>query len=211
VLFRSRALKEDFERLEREGNRQSAEEGADAGMRVIALELCQYGNQLEAAAGDCMTIADALAKSAAAAVRDWVCEPERGSEGAAAATALGIAAERIREARDKTETDIVSIVAKGDMVLNMLEISSTRLDFHTGVGEILDLVTAELTRLGASASPYRNENTQLLETMLNRMARFYSMAQEREIHRLFVAALGAGTSEPSPAQFESDDFETILF
>jgi len=206
-----RELKEGFVGL---GNGEMAEKSAEKNSPLDAsiLELCQYSLHLASVADGCMDVSDRLTKMAATAVRDWASGSDVDSDGAAASKALSIASERIRHVRDKTENDIVSIVAKGDMVMNMLEVSSSRLDFQTGIGEILDQVTTDLTELGKNASPEKGSN-EIMESMLARMAKFYSMAQEREIHRSYVAALGAGTnaSEPDPAQFDKDDFETILF
>lgn len=183
----------------------------DDTLKSIVLELNQYGEHLASAVDACVTISETLAKTAKSAVHDWQTDARKESEGAAAAAALTVAMERVHRVRDKTEVDIAATVAKGDTVLNMLEISAGRIDFHTGVGEIVQEVTRELTELGEQASPYQDEDTALLETVLTRMAKFYSMSQEREIHRSFVAALGAGAQEPDPSQFDKDDFETILF
>lgn len=175
-------------------------------------ELCQHSESLEASADKCVSIADRLANTATSVVDGWSSKAGNLAEGRAVANALCVAGERVRNARDKTETDIVAIVAKGDTILNMLEISSARLDFHTGIGEILDRVSTELNKMGEQASPYKGENTEVLELLLNRMAKFYSMSQEREIHRSFVTALGLHQSiDPPPTQFDQDDFETILF
>lgn len=187
------------------------EERSDETLTSIIFELAQYGEHLSRSADSCVTIAERLSKSALSAEHDWQTDTRKESEGAAAAKALEIAADRIYTAREKTEVDIAAIVSKGDMVLNMLEISSGRIDFHTGVGDIVDEVTSDLTKLGEMASPCQDDDTELLETVLARMAKFYSMSQEREIHRTFVAALGAGSVEPEPSQFGKDDFETILF
>jgi hypothetical protein len=178
---------------------------------VVANELGEYVELLQRATGDSMLIAGELEKTAAALVRNWETTGGEQSESAAATAALRVAAGRIRNARDKTEVDISSIVSKGDAVMSMLELSSSRLDFHVAIGEILDAVTADLSRLGKRASPCSNDNTVQLEAMLNRMAKFYSMAQERDVHRSFVTALGVRMSEPEPSQFGDDDFETVLF
>lgn len=180
--------------------------------RLLIADLGRYGELLENSAYACEDISDKLAGSAKSVADSWVAEGADHSKAREVARALCVAGERVRNARDKTETDIVSIVTKGDTILNMLEISATRLDFHTGIGEILDTVAAALTRLGEKASPYKDENTEILESLLNRMAKFYSMSQERDIHRSFVKALGiAQADEPKPEQFGTDDFETILF
>lgn len=204
------ALKNEFPKLDI-ATAFSDEEQQDETLTSIIYELAQYGEHLASAADSSVDIAARLAKTAQSAERDWQTETRKESEGAVAAKALEVASGRIFTAREKTEVDIAAIVAKGDMVLNMLEISSGRIDFHTGVGDILDVVTGDLTKLGEQAAPCVDDDTELLETVLARMAKFYSMSQEREIHRTFVAALGAGSVEPDPSQFGKDDFETILF
>lgn len=184
----------------------------DERLSAVLDDLSRHGDKLEDAAEKCVGVAKTLAASAADVSKEWVEAGKDGNEARAVADALCIAGARVRDARDKTETDIVSIVAKGDTILNMLEISTVRLDFHTGIGEILDAVSADLNRLGDQAAPYQDENTEQLEAILNRMAKFYSMSLERDLHRSFVRALGIAIGEdPTPVQFESDDFETILF
>jgi hypothetical protein len=186
---------------------------SESRLQLIISELREYESLLDDAAGESIGIADRLAKSAAALVRDGALSDDRETS---IAGALDVATNRICDARDKTEKDISAIVAKGDEVLNMLDMSSNRLDFQRGIGEVLDQVTGELTNLGGKAVPIGNggdggEQTTLVDTLLMRMAKFYSMTQEREVHRSFVLALGFNASEPTPAEFSDDDFENILF
>lgn len=186
---------------------------AGRSLSVIANGLCEYAGHLETAAAEGLTTADLLTESADALIGCENTEPQSESENEnlSASKALGIAGQRIREARDRTETDIAAIVAKGDAVLDMLDLSATRLNFQSDVGAILDLVTTELEALGEGAVPDLESIAEPVQSLLREMSSRYTMAQEREVHWNFVEAWGIGNGDLVKPQRPTDDLESILF
>ena len=180
-------------------------------LSVIAIELREHGGNLEKAAGDSLAELDKLIAAAAAVSVDHRADGENKSESLAAAEALSVAADRIRAARDRTESDIAAIATGGDAVLHTLEVSSQKLSFRQTIGGVLDLTADEMSSSSAQAFHRGDSVPELLLRIMEKLASRYTMAQERDVHRNFVAGLGTIDSVPPAAEKADEEIDAVLF
>jgi hypothetical protein len=179
-------------------------------MNAIAAELRKYAGHMEIAASEGLSIAERLGESATTLAES---ESVPGNGGSAeAATALNIASQRIADAQLRTETDIPALVAKGDSVLKTLEISAAKLGFQTEIGAILDQARVEMAAFGEGVCACSDDIAEPLGELLAGIARQYSMAQEREIHRNMLKSWGIHSGGPVQAPVITDDnIDDVLF
>ena len=168
-------------------------------LRVVAVELGQHGGDLENSAARCVTVLDKLILSAAELGDGNGDEPggEIGTQ--AAARALGAASARIRDAGDRTETDIAALANQGEALLGTLGQFSTRFDLPGDIGEMLDAVACGLAVLGSPVMPDSDDAAEPLRALLDELGALYTMAQERAVHEQLAASWGIGPPDPSSA------------
>ena len=180
-------------------------------LSVIAIELRDHGGNLEKAAGESLAELDKLISAATAVSADRKTDGKKKSESLAAAEALSVAADRIRAARDRTESDIAAIASGGDAVLHTLEVSSQKLSFRKTIGGVLDLTADEMTSSAAEAFHRGDAVPELLVRMMEKLASRYTMAQEREIHRNFISDLGMNEAALVAAEKPDEEMAAELF
>jgi hypothetical protein len=126
----------------------------------------------------------------------------------AAAAALTIAARRIREARDTTETDIVEVVAQGDAVAHILALSGQKLCLRREIGDILSLAATDAARQADGAYQCGEELPEALITTLIGFSTTYTMAPERTLHMAFLMSLAIPLGEQT---LIADELDAELF
>jgi hypothetical protein len=159
-------------------------------LSVIAIELRDHGRHLETAAAAGLSELDELtgAAGALATARD-------GEGRSSAGDALGIAANLIREARQRTEAEVGTLVLRGEELLAVIDSSTTRLAFRDEIGNTLETVAEALTGRAAAAPQDASGIEDQLAEMLEQFGSLYTMAQERNVHNDFVDSVGADYAE----------------
>lgn len=192
----SRATVDAVHKLERRIHRiqslhhdmPAASPGQDAQFASITGDIREHARLLQEAAKVGLTTLDKLlylANSVIGAGRHSISD----NKAASAAAALKLAARRIREARDTTETDIVEVAAQGDAVAHILALSGQRLCLRREIGDILSLAAAEAAHLGDGAYTRDDElPPQLIDTLAG-LSTTYTMAPERALHLAFLLSL----------------------
>jgi hypothetical protein len=132
------------------------------------------------------------------------------SKATSAASALANAAKRVHKAKDITETDLDEVVAEGETVVGMLKMKTSQLCLRLEVGEVLALAAAEAAALGEDAYDPDDQLPDALVRTLTGIFRFYTMTQERNLHRAFLTAYAIPCAEPSPLN-ACDEADAILF
>lgn len=159
-------------------------------LSVIAIELRDHGRHLEDAAASGLKELDDLTGAAGALT------VERTGEGRlSAAEALGVAANLIRDARQRTEAEVGTLVKRGEELLAVIDSSTSRLAFRDEIGDTLETVAAALTERAATAPQDPSGLEDPLAEMLEEFGSHYTMAQERDVHNAFVDSVGADYAE----------------
>lgn len=156
-------------------------------LSVIAIELRDKGRHLETAAAEGLSAIDELTHAAGLLTGDQ-------RSGLSAAEALEVAAKLIRDARNRTESEIGVLVANGEAVLNVLDKSSARLAFRAELGDTLENVAAELMVMGSSEPGSAESVEEQVIALLEHFATHYTMAQERQVHQRFIDTVGLSVS-----------------
>jgi hypothetical protein len=164
-------------------------------LSVIAIELRDHGRHLENAAANGMSDLDELTRTAGALVA-----PGDGAGQVSATQALDLAARLIRDASERTESEISVLVSSGEAVLGVLDQSSSRLAFRDKIGGKLEMVAAELKLMAEGAQQDVSGLQEPLGVMLEVFDGLYTMAQEREVHQAFVAAVALRVPRHNPAK-----------
>jgi hypothetical protein len=184
----------------------------DAGkpLAVIATELRLHANHMDASALQAMTSLDNLSGDASLMSQANSGEAAGFSEQVSAS--LSGVARKLREAGDKVEADLASVASDGDAVVAVLRRASAGMKFQHEIGAIVDEATRTLEDGAGAPAPLAADITAPLNELLAKIAKRYTMAQERDVHRSLTDMLGgeAGASEPEPvsAALELDD---VLF
>ena len=168
-------------------------------LRVVAVELGQHGGDLENSAAECVTVLDKLIRAAAELSDGMSAEPGSETETQAAARSLSAASARIRNAGDRTETDVAALANQGEALLGTLGQFSTRFDLPGGIGEMLDAVESALAVASSSIMPDSNGVEEPLRALLAELGAFYTMAQERVVQEQLVASWGIRPLDPCPS------------
>jgi len=159
-------------------------------LSVIAIELRDHGRHLEEAAAAGLSELDDLTGAAGA-----LTTVREGEGRLSAAEALGVAADLIREARQRTEAEVGVLVSRGEELLAVIDTSTSRLAFRDEIGDTLESVAAALTERAAGAPQDATDIEHPLAEMLEEFGSHYTMAQERDVHNAFVDSVGADYAE----------------
>lgn len=157
---------------------------------VIAIELRQHAIHLEKAATETVTALDGLFAAADTLRRDPDRDVDEG-KAAVAATVLTGAVSRIGKAGDGVETALAAVARQGAEVVETLRAAAARFDFHGQIGSVLDEAADELLSMSGESAMAIDDIAPALRPLMARLARQYTMAQEREVHRSVVDVLGA--------------------
>jgi hypothetical protein len=157
-------------------------------LSVIAIELRDHGRHLETAAAAGLSELDELTGAAGSLAT------ARDGEGRAT-DALGVAANLIRDARQRTEAEVGTLVLRGEELLAVIDSSTSRLAFREEIGDTLEMVADALTGRAACAPQDASGLEDHLAEMLEQFGSLYTMAQERNVHNDFVDSIGAEYAE----------------
>lgn len=183
----------------------SEELGKSASSNITAVEIRDHCSVLEEAANVGLITLDKLLHLTRS-IADRDSERPQDSKAASAATALGVAGQRISDVREKAENGLASIAAQGDAVVAMLNLSGSRLRLRREIGDVLSSVTKLAEALSQGAYRAGEEIPEALLTMLSAFSRRYTMAQERNVHRVFLECLLVSVTVPIPAFDDGDEF-----
>jgi hypothetical protein len=174
---------------------------------VIAVELRQHAIHLEKSAAGTLTSLAGLAETAQALGRR---EGGNNGEGraAAAASILSDAVSRIRKAGDGVEADLATVARQGAEVVDMLRRAAERFDFHRQIGSVLDAAANDLLADVGDSDIDTHDIAHVLRPITERLAKQYTMAQEREVHRAWTE--GLGESGPAVADAEADEDDGLF-
>ncbi|WP_235523781.1 hypothetical protein [Caulobacter sp. Root487D2Y] len=161
-------------------------------LAVIAVELRQHAIHLEKSAAQTLNLLEDLSSAAEAPSQPDVIDDPKGGA-AAAATVLGGAVARIAKAGDGVENDLAAVARQGADVVDMLRRAAERFDFHRQIGSVLDQAAGDLMDEAGEPQVPDEDIVGVLRPLMSRLAKQYTMAQEREVHRAWVEDLGEDT------------------
>lgn len=171
-------------------------------LAVIAVELRTQAGHLETSAHEALTALQSLAGEAGklgGADSDETSDPHAGG-------ALSGAAQRLRSVGDAVEADLQSLARQGEAVVDGLRRATARLAFQREIGAVMDEAADTLAGQAGGERPWTADITEPLAALLDRIARTYTMAQERETHRRMTQGLDlAASAETGPQAALSDD------
>jgi hypothetical protein len=155
---------------------------------VIAVELRQHAIHLEKSAAGTLTALAGLASTAQALARQG--DDSENGRAAAAASVLDGAVARIRKAGDGVDADLASVARQGAEVVDMLRRAADRFDFHRQIGSVLDAAANDLLAEVGDSDIVTTDIADVLRPIMDKLARQYTMAQERDVHRAWTEDLG---------------------
>ena len=155
---------------------------------VIAVELRQHAIHLEKSAASTLIALAGLASTAHALARQG--DDAEDGRAAAAAVVLGGVVARIRQAGDGVDADLATVARQGAEVIDMLRRAADRFDFHRQIGSVLDAAANDLLTEVGDSDIVTADIADVLRPIMDRLARQYTMAQERDVHRAWTEDLG---------------------
>lgn len=174
---------------------------------VIAIELRQHAIHLEKSAAHTTSALEGLFNAAEALGQREAAQGGEDGKAAAAAHVLTDAVTRIGKAGDGVETALNAVARQGAEVVDMLRRASQRFDFHKQIGSVLDAAANQLLDMAGDDEIETGDIAGALRPLTDKLAKQYTMAQEREVHRALTEGLGEGAVEveAEAAVIEDDD------
>lgn len=179
-------------------------------LAVIATEIRQFSNHLE-------LVSDRISQSfeqlmtAAGSIRD---RRDHGGK-VDAGRALSESLASIRGGSDRMRASLASLDGDAATVVGILRDSTDQVDCEAEIGAALTDAAARFAALVRAEDGLPDAALAPLDEMLGRIARSYTMAREREVHRRFALddEGDAAPAEESGALVEDDDglFDDALF
>jgi hypothetical protein len=174
---------------------------------VIAVELRQHAIHLEKSAAQTTSSLEGLSAAAEALGQG---ETQGLGRAAAAAAVLSGAVARIGKAGDGVDSALTAAARQGADVVDMLRRAAERFDFHKQIGSVLDDAANQLLDMAGEDEIPTDDIAHALRPLLDRLARQYTMAQEREVHRSLTEGL-ATVEASAPAAPVVEDEDDVLF
>lgn len=171
-------------------------------LAVIAIELRLHAGNLDESANASLASLNALAEQAGGLAG------ASGDRAQDASDALTQATAKLRGAGDAVAADLVSVAQLGETVVSALQRAAARLDFQREIGVILDETAESLENLAGEDHPWTEDLGEPLGELLAVIAKSYTMAQEREIHRELTQGLSFAAPQTGPETATDDD---VLF
>ena len=162
---------------------------------VIAIELRAHAIHLEKSAALTTTSLEGLFNAAEALGQR---ETSQDGKAAAAATVLSDAVARIGKAGDGVDSALDAVARQGADVVDMLRRAAGRCDLHDQIGSVLDTAANQLLDMAGDDEIFTDDIAPALHPLMARLAKQYTMAQEREVHR----ALTEGLTQASMTEVE---------
>jgi ABC-type transporter Mla subunit MlaD len=172
---------------------------------VIAIELRQHAIHLEKSAGLTTSALEGLFNAAEALGQREAGQDTEDGKAAAAATVLSGAVARIHKAGDGVETALTAVARQGADVVDMLRRAAARFDFHKQIGSVLDTAANELLDMAGDGEIRTDDISAALRPLVDRLAKQYTMAHEREVHRALTDGLGAASAQAVEIETVADD------
>ncbi|TCS15896.1 hypothetical protein [Caulobacter sp. BK020] len=175
---------------------------------VIAVELRQHAIHLEKSAAQTTSSLEGLFDAAEALGQGEAGQGD--GRAAAAAAVLSGAVARIGKAGDGVDSALTAAARQGADVVDMLRRAAERFDFHKQIGSVLDAAANQLLDMAGDDEIPTDDIAHALRPLLDRLARQYTMAQEREVHRSLTEGLAdiEGSAQAAPLVGDEDD---VLF
>lgn len=179
---------------------------------VIAVELRAHAIHLEKSAAQTTSSLEGLFDAAEALGRSETGRAEDG-QAAAAASVLSGAVARIGKAGDGVDTALDAVARQGADVVELLRRAAQRSDLHKQIGSVLDTAANQLLDMAGDAEIPTDDIAPALHPLLAKLAKSYTMAQEREVHRAMTEGLAAveTATEVEIVAPPSDDEDDVLF
>lgn len=172
---------------------------------VIAIELRQHAIHLEKSAGLTTSALEGLFNAAEALGQREAGQDTEDGKAAAAATVLSGAVARIHKAGDGVETALTAVARQGADVVDMLRRAAARFDFHKQIGSVLDTAANDLLDMAGDGDIRTDDISSALGPLVDRLAKQYTMAHEREVHRTLTEGLGAASAQTAEVETVADD------
>jgi hypothetical protein len=177
-------------------------------LAVIAVELRLHAGHMETSAQIALTSLDDLTLAAGALGG----EPDDGAAAqVGAGAALSDAAARLHAAGETVEADLADLARQGEAVVKGLRAAAARLDFQREIGAILDEAAESLFEQAGDETPWTDDLREPLGALLAKIAKDYTMATEREIHRYHTDGLDLAAEPPAAAEPVAADEDDVLF
>lgn len=176
-------------------------------LAVIATEIRQFSNNLEAVSDRISRTFEQLA-AAAASIR----ERREGGGKIDAGHTLAESLASIRAGGERMHESLASLDGDAAKVVAILRDSTDKVDCEAGIGAALAEAAARLAALVRPEGELPEVAIAPLSDMLGRIARSYTMARERDVHKRF--ALGGDIDaavDEAPATSDDDLFDDALF
>lgn len=168
-------------------------------LAVIAVELRTQAGHLEITAHQALTALQGLAEDASGLNQD------ASDEQTGAGQVLSDAAARLKQAGAAVEADLVTLARQGEGVVEALRRAASRLDFQREIGATLDEAADALEAMAGDEAPWTDDLIEVLGPLLERIAKTYTMAQERETQRQATQHLDLNAVVEAPAAAAADD------
>ncbi len=179
-------------------------------LAVIAAELRHHAGHMETSAVQAMASLGDLTDDAHRMSQANTGETAGFSD--AVGVGLSDVARRLREAGDKVEMDLTCVAREGDALVAGLSRASASMHFQRQIGSIVEEATDALAEDGGDGSPVTADISAPLGDLLARIAKRYTMAQEREVHRRMTDRLGAEAPAEGLAIVPDDmELDDVLF
>ncbi|HWW26425.1 MAG TPA: hypothetical protein VNZ85_11070, partial [Caulobacter sp.] len=117
---------------------------------------------------------------------------------------------RIGKAGDGVDSALTAAARQGADVVDMLRRAAERFDFHKQIGSVLDTAANQLLDMAGDDEIPTDDIAHALRPLLDRLARQYTMAQEREVHRSLTEGL-TEAEVPALAAPAAEDEDDVLF
>lgn len=175
-------------------------------LAMVASEIRGFANTLATISGAIRTSVEELV-GAVTALRDPDAE-----QGGDPAEALTSSLACIHEGAQRMRNGMAGLSADATAVTRILETTTSQVDCEAEFGEALRNVVVQLGLLAAPSEEPEPEAAAILAEMLGQMARSYTMASERDVHRRFALAGPDGETQaaPPPADDEDDDDDGLF-
>jgi hypothetical protein len=174
---------------------------------VIAIELRAHAIHLEKSAAQTTSSLEGLFNAAEALGQREAGQDGEDGKAAAAATVLTDAVARIGKAGDGVDSALDAVARQGADVVDMLRRAAERCDLHTQIGSVLDTAANELLDMAGDDEIATDDIAQALHPLMAKLAKQYTMAREREVHRALTEGLGEAevAAEAAAAPVEDED------
>jgi hypothetical protein len=179
---------------------------------VIAVELRAHAIHLEKSAAQTTSSLEGLFNAAEALGQHEAGRSGENGQAAAAATVLTGAVARIGKAGDGVDSALDAVARQGADVVDLLRRAAERSDLHTQIGSVLDAAANQLLDMAGDDEIFTDDLAPALHPLLARMAKQYTMAQEREVHRGLTEGLAqASATEVEVIAPAVEDLDDVLF